>query len=224
MVTGYGLFRTDACMQAQMVRNRVREGDRWNPGSGTCSARGTVKFALPLSERTYRHAVCRLEANRNLQAYRTGRSPVARKTASVLPLDTGSGRLWSKCPRRGDYRPAGVDAPQPRPSRVSRAFPNRGIPHSRLRDCGPRWRLDKTIQPSAPSLKPSHGTDSSPVNSCQAPASPAFPILAQGYRPAWFNSSCSARKRWWRSRNSAMKSIHAGSRAICRYRSRIVVR
>ena len=45
-----------------------------------------------------------------------------------------------------------------------------------------------------------------------------------GYRPALFNSSCSARNRWWRSRNSAMKSVHAGSRDICRYRSRIVVR
>ena len=81
-------------------------------------------------------------------------------------------------------------------------------------------RFNRLHHPS----NPAHGTDSSPVNSCQAPASPAFPILAQGYRPAWFNSSCSARKRWWRSRNSAMKSIHAGSRAICRYRSRIVVR
>ena len=45
-----------------------------------------------------------------------------------------------------------------------------------------------------------------------------------GYRPALPNSSCSARKRRWRSRNSAMKSVHAASRDICRYRSRIVVR
>ena len=153
---------------------------------------------------------------------RAGRPSHARRHPSCRsPLDPAD----SGANARGVATTAGRSRRAPTPA-LACVSGISGQGHTALAAPGlwPRWRLDKAIQPSAPCLKPSHGTDSSPVNSCQAPASPAFPILAQAYRPAWFNSSCSARKRWWRSRNSAMKSVHAGSRDICRYRSRIVVR
>ena len=50
----------------------------------------------------------------------------------------------------------------------------------------------------------------------QSPIPPVILVPAQDYRPALLNSSCSAGNRRWCSRNSAMKSVHAGSCDIWR--------
>ena len=63
-----------------------------------------------------------------------------------------------------------------------------------------------------------------PQRGLQASQDAIFPALAYNHSPELLNPSFSAGSRRWRSRSWAMKSVHAGSSASCRYRSRTLVR
>ena len=140
-----------------------------------------------------------------------GRSPLEARgslpfyAAALIPAPPGS----------GSNRYPGT----PRPSTPNRRRTTSAARELRRVD-GFQKRFDRL--PSAPYPAPRE----LPIPSMAAASlqSPIFPALAQSYSPALLNSSVSAGNRGWRSRNSAMKSVHTGSCDSCRYRSRTLVR